>query len=342
MKSIVLCGGGTAGHIMPNIALLPEFKKHYDNIYYLGGQNSLEERIASSYNIPFYHTPVIKFRRKKILNNIKIPFVMLGGIKKAKSILRQLNPCVVFAKGGYASLPAAYAAKSLGIPVICHESDMTLGLANRLISRFSTVTMTSYPDTVARGNVITVGTPIRDSIARGNKDRIIRKYNLNSKPIILVMGGSMGSKAINRVVLQAAEELLQTFNIIHISGSENNDFRAEGYINVAFASNIEDYFAAAHIVISRAGATACAELASIKKKTLLIPLPKGTSRGDQVLNAKAYQKAGAAKVLLQDDLNKDSLIMAINTLNNETSPNVNIKTASNAEIVNIIVKYSRR
>ena len=342
MKSIVLCGGGTAGHIMPNIALLPELMKNFDQIYYIGGANSLEQKIVAKHNIKFYTTDVVKFERHKLFANLKIPFKLLKGINSAKKILRMLNPSIIFCKGGYASLPTAYAARFMKIPVICHESDMTLGLANKLISPFAAATFTTFKATNGRGNLIYTGLPIRENIGVGNKEKLLKELNLPDRPNILVIGGSLGSQAINNTVFDSASELLKTYNIIHITGKKESNYKSNNYRSVAFADNIADYFALADVVVSRAGATACAELSYLKKKMLLIPLPKGTSRGDQVLNAKAYEAAGAAKVLLQKDLSKDSLIMSIKALMTSPSPHSEIKTASNVEIVNLIAKYSRK
>ena len=153
MHSIILAGGGTAGHIMPNLALIPELRKRFDRIYYMGGADSLEEKITSDHGIEFFTVEVVKLRRDKIYSNLDIPFKLLKGIKSAKKIMKELSPEIVFLKGGYASLPVAYAAKLLRIPVICHESDMTLGLANKLISAFSEATFISFPETKARNAV---------------------------------------------------------------------------------------------------------------------------------------------------------------------------------------------
>lgn len=339
---IVLTGGGTAGHIMPNIALLPELKKRFEQIYYIGAKDSLEEKIAKDNLIQFFPTEVVKFQRKHILNNLKIPFVLLKGINTSKKILRKLQPSVVFCKGGYVSLPTAFAAKQLNIPVICHESDMTLGLANRLICPFAAATLTSYKKTQGKGNIIYCGTPIRDRIGKGDKNRLRSELGLPDRPTLLIMGGSMGSAVINNTVIEACGELLKTYNIVHILGNNKMDYKSRYYRNICFADNIEDYFALADIVISRAGATACAELAFLKKKTLLIPLPKGSSRGDQELNAKAYREAGAAEVLPQKDLSKESLIAAIKALSLSPSPQPKTKLASNVEIASLISKYCKR
>jgi UDP-N-acetylglucosamine--N-acetylmuramyl-(pentapeptide) pyrophosphoryl-undecaprenol N-acetylglucosamine transferase len=342
MHSIILAGGGTAGHIMPNLALIPELRKRFDRIYYMGGADSLEEKITSDHGIEFFTVEVVKLRRDKIFSNLDIPFKLLKGIKSAKKIMKELSPEIVFLKGGYASLPVAYAAKLLRIPVICHESDMTLGLANKLISAFSEATFISFPETKAR-NAVYTGTPVRDWIKAGDKDKLMRELGLPRRPTVLVMGGSQGSKAINQAIAAAAPELVKKFNILHLTGRNKIAFTDKYYKSVEFATNIEDYFALADIVVSRAGATSLAELNSLNKKMILIPLPKGgASRGDQELNAAYYAKSGAAYVIRQENLSKESLISAINYLYDAPSPKRILKSASNVEIVDLISKYCKR
>lgn len=341
MKRIVLCGGGTAGHIIPNIALVPYLSKYFDKIYYMGNIDGLEYKIATENNLEFYSTDVIKLQRDKLLSNIKIPFVLYKGIKQAKNILRKISPSIIFCKGGYASLPSALAGRCLNIPVICHESDMTLGLANKIISNFADATLTSFKDTIAKGNVIYTGLPIRDIIDKGNKNKLIRQLNLHMRANILVMGGSQGSQPINKALIDALPYLVKDYNIIHISGKAQSSIESDFYKNIEFVSNIQDYYDLADIVISRAGATACAEITYLRKKAILIPLPKGNSRGDQEQNANYYEKLGLVKVLQQSNLSKESLISAIKDLENSPSPQYSISKASNVEIANLISQYCR-
>lgn len=337
MKSIVLCGGGTAGHIMPNIALIDELKKTYDKIYYMGGANSMEERICKEKGITFYATEVVKFDRGNILKNFKVPLTLFKGIKQAKNILKKIKPSVIFAKGGYASLPTCIAGKSLKIPVICHESDFTLGLANKIISLFSVATFTSFDSTKVHGTKIVTGVPVRKSIFYGVGDNV-GTFD-NRLPTILVMGGSLGARAINRCLYRALDDLTKYFNVLHISGDDENIVHLN-YLKIKYAKNIEDYYAKADLIISRAGATAIAEITALNKKCLLIPLPKGASRGDQILNAEDAKKRGLAHILKQENMTKDTFISSIFKAYRDKQPQSTNKNKSNVEIVKLINKYS--
>lgn len=329
---IVLTGGGTGGHIIPNLALVPELKKYFDDIHYIGG-DGMERQLVKAAGLPFHRTEVIKLDRTHILKNVKIPFVMISAIRSAISILDTLKPDLVFSKGGYAALPTCYAARRLNIPVVVHESDMTLGLANKLTAKFAKLVLTSFAETQG-GEYI--GNPVRNEIFSGKKARAIQNYKLPvTKPITLIVGGSSGSSAINDAVYQALPLLTKTFFIVHIAGkSRDTNIKAENYLQLEYSYDIFDLFAAADIVVTRGGANSLAELAAIGKKTLVIPLPKGASRGDQVDNAVSYQKRGLVTVLEQQDLSPKSL--AENIKNLFDTPRAGIKSFSadvNAKIV---------
>ncbi len=306
MKSIVLTGGGTAGHIMPNIALLPALRKRFANVYYIGEAGGMEQKIAEKAAIPFYSTPAVKLIRGKFITNMKIPFVLLNGIKKARAILKELRPAVIFSKGGYCALPTVFAAKSLKIPVICHESDTTLGLANRVSLPFAAAVITSFPKTLTKG--VYMGIPLRERIFQGNPKAVYDLFKVN-RPIILFMGGSLGAKAINEC-LQKSITALSDYNILHIKG-EQGCSRSDNYRVIDFVDNIEDYFAAAELVVSRAGANTLAELTALGKRVLAIPLPKGASRGDQIDNAAYYKKEKLIEVLPQEKLTPYNLVASI-------------------------------
>lgn len=329
---IVLTGGGTGGHIIPNLALVPELRKYFDDIHYFGG-DGMERQLVKAAGLPFHSTEVIKLDRTHLLKNAKIPFVMMRAIRSAISILDTLKPDLVFSKGGYAALPACYAAKRLNIPVVVHESDMTLGLANKLTSKFARLVLTSFAETQG-GEYI--GNPVRNEIFSGKKARAVQNYKLPAaKPIVLVVGGSSGSSAINDAVYQALPVLTKTFFVVHIAGkSRNADIKTENYLQLEYAYDIFDLFAAADIVVTRGGANSLAELAAIGKKTLVIPLPKGASRGDQVDNALSYQKRGLVSVLEQKGLSPQSLAENIKKLFETPRPCVkSLSDDVNAKIV---------
>ncbi len=330
---IVLTGGGTAGHIIPNLALVPELKKYFDDIHYIGG-DGMERQLVKTAGLPFHSTEVIKLDRTHLLKNAKIPFVMIKAIRNATSILDTLKPDLVFSKGGYAALPTCYAARRLHIPVIVHESDMTLGLANRLTAKFAKLVLTSFSETPC-GEYI--GNPVRNEIFSGRKVRAIENYKLPlSKPIALFVGGSSGSSAINDAVYQALPLLTKTFFVVHIAGKNRNaQIKSDNYLQLEYAFDIFDLFAAADIVVTRGGANALAELAAIGKNTLVIPLPKGASRGDQVDNALSYQKRGLVTVLEQKDLSPQSLAENVKMLFD--TPRAAVKSLS-ADVNSKIVK----
>lgn len=343
-KTIVLTGGGTAGHIMPNIALCEELKKHFENIYYIG-TNAMEKDIVAKYNIPFYEINATKFVRKISLKTFLIPFKLIKSICQAKRILKTLKPDVIFSKGGYVSIPVCIAGKKLKIPVVSHESDLTMGLANKIILKYANVVCTSFEST-AQGNkkCIFTGSPIRNQIFLGNKQNIINKFEYNpNKPTILFMGGSLGAKAINEIVYSSIDSLTKLYNVLHISGKNSKKISAKNYYQVEFTNNIEDFYACCDMCVTRSGANALFELAAIKKPMLLIPLPKGDSRGDQVENAKIFENKKLATVLQQDNLSTTTLLKEIEkTLKQKRTliqnlEKLNLKNV-NSTIVDIILK----
>lgn len=312
MSTIVLTGGGSAGHIIPNIALLPLLKQHFDNIHYIGGEG-MEKTLIPLENIPFHTTATIKFDRSKIFNNLKIPFVLSKGIAQAKDILKSIQPDVVFCKGGYVSLPTCFAAKSLDIPIVVHESDYSLGMANKLVSRFAKKTLTSFLETE---NGIFVGNPVRDEILKGNKNIALEQFPVDlSQKTVLIFGGSQGSGIINTTVYRGLSLLTKNYNIIHISGKKG-DFSVHGknYFQISYSNDIHNLFDLCDAVVCRAGSNTLSEIACLGKRCIVVPLPKGASRGDQLDNALSYQKRGFVTILPQENLYAESLAYYIDNL----------------------------
>ncbi len=316
MATIVLTGGGTAGHCTPHIALLPYLKKDFDKIYYIGSENGIEKDIILNENIPYYSVPCAKLNRSITLKNFNIPFKMLSGIIKAGKILTELKPDVIFSKGGYVSLPTVIAAKKRNIPVIAHESDYTIGLANKISSKFCKKILTSFPETAKSiNNGEYVGSPIRKNIFSTTKKDALANFGFNgNKPVLLVTGGSQGSTAINNAVRDALDELLPKFDIIHLCGKNNlyQNKTPKGYFQAEFINKMEHAFNAASVCVSRAGANSVFEIMSLKLPCVLIPLPKDASRGDQILNAKYFERLGLASVLPQESLTAKSLTHYVN------------------------------
>lgn len=318
MATIILTGGGTAGHVTPHLALLPYLQQDFEKIYYFGSEKGIEKSIIEKADLPYYSIPCAKLNRFITLKNLSIPFSVTKGIRKAKMLIEQIKPDIIFSKGGYVALPVVIAGKMKGIPIISHESDYTVGLANKITSKFCKKVLTSFPETAKTLiNGEHVGAPIRKNIANYNKDDALKYFNFsNNKPILLVIGGSQGSKCINDTLRNSLSDLLPKFNIIHICGKNNlcNEIEHSGYFQTEYMNDIEKAFSIANLCVSRAGSNSVFELASIKIPTLLIPLPKDASRGDQILNAEYFQKLGLVNVLHQNVLTKDSFTLSVNSL----------------------------
>jgi len=349
MKTIVFTGGGSAGHIMPNIALIEQIKDY--NIYYLG-TNGIEKDIISKYpNIKFVEIPAIKLIRSFTLKNLLIPFKLVKSINIAKEKLKEINPNIIFSKGGFVSIPVCLAGSKLDIPIITHESDLSVGLANKIISRKAKYLCCSFKETSNKfkRNSIFTGSPVRKSIMLGNKNTIISRHKLNNqKPTITIVGGSLGAKAINEAIWENIENLTSKYNIIHIVGKNklNKNINCNGYTQLEFAKDIENYFAASDLVISRAGSNTIFELLALQKPMLLIPLPKSSSRGDQILNAENFKNNNFANCLLQENLAYNTLEeKIIETLQNKQSYIDSMKkcdiTNGNDTIINLIKENSK-
>ncbi len=349
-KTIVLTGGGTAGHIMPNIALLPEISKHFNQIYYLGAKDSMEEKILKKYtDVKFVAIPTTKFIRKITLKNLAIPFKLIKGILQTKKILKQINPDVIFSKGGFVSVPVAIAGKKCKIPVISHESDLSMGLANKIILKYANVVCTTFEDTAKQNKkCICTGTPIREQIFKGNKYNILNKIShIKSKPYVLFFGGSLGSKNINKLVENSLDKLLEKYNILHITGKGNkNNLKKDGYTQFEFVENIEDFFVLADIVVCRGGANSIFELLALCKPMLIIPLSKAQSRGDQIENAEYFKRKNYAEVLREENMSTETLISKLdNIIKNKEKIILNMQKANiknaNEKIVDIILSAKK-
>ena len=350
MATIVLTGGGTAGHCTPHLAILPYLRNHFNKVYYIGSESGIERQIIERAGIEYFFVPCAKLTRNSIKKNITTPIKVLSGIRKAKKLLKRLKPDVVFSKGGYVSVPIVFAAHKLKIPIISHESDFSVGLANKLTSKYCKLVLTSFSNTAETlKNGLFVGSPIRNNIKIKTNTNNYQRFNLsNDKPVLLVTGGSQGAAAINAALKNALEELLDNYNVIHICGKGNLDTELshKGYYQAEFLSDIEKAFSIADVCVSRAGSNTVFELISLKIPTVLIPLPKGTSRGDQIQNAEYFQKLGLATVLYQENLTKSSLILAINNCfqnKNEFLRNFNAHPISDQseKIAQIIIKNSK-
>lgn len=319
-KTIILTGGGTAGHVTPNIALLPGLRARGVNVRYIGSYDGMEKGMIEAQGIPYDGIATGKFRRNLSLKNIKDAFRVLKGLKEARALMRKYRPDLVFSKGGYVAVPVVWAAKKYQIPIIIHESDITPGLANRLCFRKATRILCNFPETVAllpAEKARLSGSPIREELLSGNREAGLRFAGFSGKkPVLLMIGGSTGAMKLNRILRDALPALLPRFDVIHLCGKGNLKeklFETEGYVQFEFVSEeLKDVFACSDLVFSRAGANAICELLALKKPNLLVPLPKDNSRGDQLLNAASFEKQGFSKVILQEDLTPEILAEALN------------------------------
>jgi len=319
MKRIVLTGGGTAGHVTPNMALIPRLIEDGWDVHYIGAANSAEETLISQFPDVTFHTVAVgKLRRYFDVKNFSDPFRVVKGVFQAQSIIRKLKPSVVFSKGGFVSVPVVYGAKLNGVPVVIHESDMTPGLANKLSAPFAKVECCTFPEAIkyTHGKGVYTGTPIRPEILSGSAQRGRDIFRLNeSKPVLMVVGGSSGARAINEAVVAALPKLTENFQVLHLCGKGNLSAEVEGtpgYVQCEYLNEeMADAYACADILVSRAGANALCEILALKKPALLIPYPKGASRGDQVLNAESFRARGFSHVLDQADMTPDSLTEAV-------------------------------
>lgn len=310
----MFCGGGSAGHVMPNIAIYEILNDRFDLSYV--GTAGIEKTICKNFGVNFYGFDGVKLVRGKILCNLSIPFKLFKSVKQCKQILSKVKPDLLFCKGGYASLPPALAANSLGIPVITHESDLTAGLANKIIATKSEKVLTSFPSTAEKfKNGVYTGSPMRTRLFGRDKASAKAKFKLDNRPAVLVFGGGSGSKIINDNLRKSLLKLCKDYNVLHICGRGNTvDSNVHGYTQIEFCDDMGEVYAAADYAVARCGSNSAHELIALKIPTLFIPLDNGATRGDQVKNAQYFESRGLCKVLSERDLTPGALINGIAAL----------------------------
>ena len=322
MKRIVLTGGGTAGHVTPNIALLPRLRDADYEIFYIGSMDGIEKKLIQSQDIPYYGIASGKLRRYFDLKNFTDPFRVLKGFRQATKLLKELKPDVVFSKGGFVAVPVVVAASRLHIPVVCHESDLTPGLANKLSLPSATRVCCNFPETLQylpEGKAVLTGCPIRRELREGNRIRALNMTGFSpDKPVLMAMGGSLGAAAVNQAVRDSLPALLEHWQIVHLCGKGKLDeslTNIPGYVQYEYIQKeLADLFALCDLVISRAGANAICELLALRKPALLIPLSAKASRGDQILNARSFERQGFSMVLEEEELSEETLVTAVRSL----------------------------
>lgn len=320
MKKIVLTGGGTAGHATPNIAMIPRLKELGYEISYIGSITGIERKLIADYEgVTYYTISSGKLRRYFSLKNLTDPFRVIRGIGQARKILRKIQPDIVFSKGGFVAVPVVRAAHDLKIPVMIHESDMTPGLANKLCIPLAEKVCCTFPETLKMlppEKAVLTGTPIREGLMHGTREKGLAFTGFSgSRPIIMVIGGSLGATPVNDAVRAALPELLKKADVVHLCGKGKKDDsldHTEGYRQYEYIkAELPDLFAMADVVISRAGANAICEILALRKANLLIPLSAKASRGDQILNAESFRSQGFSVVLQEEDITTDVLVKTL-------------------------------
>lgn len=319
MKKIVLTGGGTAGHVTPNLALIPSLQKLGYDIHYIGSYNGIEKKLIENAGIPYEGISSGKLRRYFDVKNFSDPLRVMKGYWEALRFIKKYRPNVIFSKGGFVAVPVVLAAKHHKVPIIIHESDMTPGLANKICIPAAAKVCCNFPETLSylpEDKAVLTGSPIRAELLKGDRLSGLQYAHLSAnKPVILVIGGSLGSVTVNTSVRKILPKLLPNYQIIHICGKGNLDenlIGTNGYVQYEYVDTpLRHLFAAADLIVSRAGANSICEILALRKPNILIPLSASASRGDQILNAKSFAKQGFSTLLEEENLTEDSLYQAI-------------------------------
>ncbi len=339
MKRIILTGGGTAGHVTPNIALIPELQKRGFEIHYIGSKTGIEKELISNFDIPYYGISSGKLRRYFDVKNFTDPFRIIKGYAEADKIIKKIKPSVVFSKGGFVTVPVVKAAKRRHVPCVLHESDISPGLANRLCIPSATAICANFPETLEHlpeEKAHLTGSPIRSELFSGNRLKGLDFCNLSAeKPVILVIGGSLGSVRVNEAVRAILPQLLEKYQVIHLCGKGKIDETlqgTDGYVQFEYIQKeLCDLLGAADFVISRAGANAICELLALHKPNILIPLSLEASRGDQILNADSFEKQGFSYVIREEDLTSEGLLEAVRYVDERKQMYKDAMAASNQQ-----------
>lgn len=318
-KSILFTGGGTAGHVIVNLAVIPIFLREGWEINYIGSKDGIERKLIEPLAGVSYH-PIStgKLRRYMSRENVKDPFKVLKGTMQAWRVIGKSKPSIIFSKGGFVSVPVVLAAKVRRVPVVIHESDFTPGLANKIAIPFVKKVLATFPETMdylPEQKAEYVGAVVRDELFQGDKRKGLAfcGFTMN-KPVLLIMGGSGGSKKINDSVRASLDKLIEEFQIIHVCGIGKTEpaYNQPGYTQFEYVNEeLKDLFAATDFVLSRAGSNAIFEFLALKIPMLLIPLSKGSSRGDQIINANSFAEKKYARVMEEEALTEETLVKEV-------------------------------
>ena len=317
MSKIAFTGGGTVGHVSVNLSLIPTALEKGHQVFYIGSKNGIEREMIESQlsNIKYYPISSGKLRRYLSFENAKDVFKVLKGILDARRVLKKEKPDLLFSKGGFVSVPVVIAARSLNIPTIIHESDLTPGLANKISLKFSKKIYTTFEDTLKylpKDKADFVGATIREDLKEGNQQKGYEITGFDSdKKVLLVMGGSLGSKKLNDIIRENLEALLHDYQLIHLTGHGlvDESYKQKGYIQYEFVKEeLTHLLSITDTVVSRAGSNAIYEFLTLRIPMLLIPLGLDQSRGDQIDNAKYFESKGYGKMIPEDQLTQFKLL----------------------------------
>ncbi|WP_078393331.1 undecaprenyldiphospho-muramoylpentapeptide beta-N-acetylglucosaminyltransferase [Shouchella patagoniensis] len=338
MKKIIFTGGGSAGHVTPNLAIIDQLDKSKWSISYIGSYEGIERELVEKAGIRYFGISSGKLRRYIDKKNVTDMVRIANGFRQARKLLKKEKPDVIFSKGGFVTVPVVAAAYSLRIPVHLHESDLTPGLANRLAKRFAKTFYTSFAETAVHfpsESTMVVGSPIRKSLFQGSRTQGLTLTDfIREKPTLLVMGGSLGAKRINESIRESLDTLLQTYQIIHICGKGQLDSELEGKRGYKQYEYVHDelphLLQAADLVVTRGGSNAIFEFLALHIPMLIIPLSRAQSRGDQILNAQTFVKNGYARMLEEENLTKESFLKEIHDLYDNRQSYLETMNASEA------------
>lgn len=346
---ILMTGGGTGGHVIPNLALIPRLQQEDFDIFYIGSINGIERKLIEETGIKYHPISSGKLRRYFDIKNFTDPFKVIKGLSQAFFIMKKEKPDVVFSKGGFVAVPVVIAASMLKIPVVAHESDITPGLANKLSQPYVSKLCVTFPESikyVKDNKGVVTGTPIREELFKGNSEKALKFLGFTGKkPVILIMGGSLGSKVINESIRNNLNLLTNKYDIVHLCGKGNLDDslnRKQGYRQFEYINEeLKDIMALSSMIITRGGSNSLFEILALKKPNIIIPLSRAASRGDQILNAASFEKSGYSIVIQEEELNSDILLDKINLLEEKKATYINNMRESKLQgaidkIVNII------
>ena len=321
-KRVLIMAGGTGGHVFPALAIAKKLQEHGYEILWLGTRGRMEEMLVPKHGFNIEYIDVKGIRRNGLKAKLTAPFMLIRAILEALAVLRKFRPGVCIGMGGYASGPGGVAAYLLRIPLVLHEQNAVAGLTNRLLFKLASRVLLGFPGAFTGSKVKLVGNPVREEIMALHESK--RDFNYG-KLCVLIVGGSLGAKALNEKLPEALKQFGDKIDVVHQAGKGNSEATLERYNGAAFSYQVSDFihdmdkvYLWAHLIICRAGALTVAEVSAAGLPAIFIPLPTAVD-DHQTKNAMTMVNAGAAKIIAQQDLNDESLKAAIEPLLSDRS-----------------------